>query len=112
VRDLETREDVPGAPLQLTIDGPLQDYAARRLGPESGAVVVMDCLTGDILAMASMPSFDPNSFPTGSAGSNGRCCRMTITCPAQQGAARALPARLDGQADGGHGLPRSRARSR
>ncbi len=65
VRDLEMRDDIPGAPLQLTINGPLQDYAARRLGLESGSVVVMDCLTGDILAMASMPSFDPNSFADG-----------------------------------------------
>ncbi len=65
VRDLEMREDVPGAPLKLTINGPLQDYAARRLGLESGSVFVMDCLTGDILAMASMPSFDPNSFADG-----------------------------------------------
>ena len=65
VRDLETREDVPGKPIQLTIDGPLQDYAARRLGLESGSVVVMDCATGDVLCMASMPSFDPNSFSDG-----------------------------------------------
>lgn len=65
VRDLDTREDVPGNPVRLTIDGPLQDYAARRLGPESGAVVVMDCRNGDLLAMSSMPSFDPNSFSDG-----------------------------------------------
>ncbi|MCW1428382.1 penicillin-binding protein 2 [Novosphingobium sp. JCM 18896] len=65
VRDLDTREDVPGKPLHLTINGPLQDYAARRLGLESGAVVVMDCWTGDLLAMVSMPSFDPNSFADG-----------------------------------------------
>ncbi|PEQ11176.1 penicillin-binding protein 2 [Novosphingobium sp. PC22D] len=65
VRDLETREDDPGAPIKLTINGPLQDYAARRLGTESGAVVVMDCQNGDILAMASMPCFDPNSFSDG-----------------------------------------------
>lgn len=65
VRDLETREDVQGKPIQLTIDGPLQDYAARRLGLESGSVVVLDCLTGDLLCMASMPSFDPNSFSDG-----------------------------------------------
>ncbi len=65
VRELETREDVPGAPLRLTIDAPLQDYAARRIGPESGAVVVMDTVTGDLLAMASMPAFDPNSFSDG-----------------------------------------------
>lgn len=65
VRDLDTREDVQGKPIQLTIDGPLQDYAARRLGLESGSVVVLDCLTGDLLCMASMPSFDPNSFSDG-----------------------------------------------
>ena len=65
VRDLDTREDVPGKPIRLTINGPLQDYAARRLGTQSGAVVVIDCATGDLLAMASMPSFDPNSFSDG-----------------------------------------------
>jgi penicillin-binding protein 2 len=65
VRDLDMREDVQGKPIQLTIDGPLQDYAARRLGLESGSVVVLDCLTGDLLCMASMPSFDPNSFSDG-----------------------------------------------
>ena len=65
VRDLETREDVQGQPVQLTIDGPLQDYAARRIGLESGSVVVIDCLTGDLMCMASMPSFDPNSFSDG-----------------------------------------------
>ncbi len=65
VRDLETREDIQGDAVRLTIDGPLQDYAARRIGLESGSVVVMDCLTGDLLCMASMPSFDPNSFSDG-----------------------------------------------
>ncbi|RJY08435.1 penicillin-binding protein 2 [Aurantiacibacter aquimixticola] len=65
LRDLDTREDVQGNPIRLTIDGPLQDYAARRLGLESGSVVVMDCITGDLLCMASMPSFDPNSFSDG-----------------------------------------------
>ncbi|MCX7677518.1 MAG: penicillin-binding transpeptidase domain-containing protein, partial [Alteraurantiacibacter sp.] len=65
VRDLETRDDVQGNSIRLTIDGPLQDYAARRLGLESGSVVVMDCQTGDLLCMASMPSFDPNSFSDG-----------------------------------------------
>ncbi len=65
VRDLDTRDDIQGNPVKLTIDGPLQDYAARRLGKESGSVVVMDCDTGDLLCMSSMPSFDPNSFSDG-----------------------------------------------
>jgi len=65
IRDLEMREDIPGKPIQLTIDGPLQDFASRRIGLESGAVVVIDCATGGILALCSMPSFDPNSFADG-----------------------------------------------
>jgi penicillin-binding protein 2 len=65
VRDLETRPDIAGDTLHLTIDAGLQAYAARRLGPNSGSVVVLDCLTGELLAMASMPSYDPNSFSDG-----------------------------------------------
>ncbi len=65
VRDLETQPDIPGKPVQLTIDIDLHNFAARRLGQESGSVVVFDCQTGDILAMVSMPCFDPNSFSQG-----------------------------------------------
>ncbi|WP_226635571.1 penicillin-binding protein 2 [Novosphingobium profundi] len=65
IRDLETRDDIPGDTVKLTIDAGLQSYAARRIGTESGSVVVMDCHNGDILTMASMPSFDPNSFSDG-----------------------------------------------
>lgn len=65
VRDLATRPDTPGKPVQLTIDIDLHNYAARRLGLESGSVVIFDCLTGDILTMASMPCYDPNSFSDG-----------------------------------------------
>ena len=65
VKELETREDVQGQSLRLTIDGPLQDYAARRIGLESASVTVIDCKTGEILALVSMPSFDPNTFVAG-----------------------------------------------
>lgn len=65
VRDLESRSDVQGKAIQLTIDGPLQDYLSRRIGLQSGGSVVIDCHTGGILALASMPSFDPNSFVGG-----------------------------------------------
>jgi penicillin-binding protein 2 len=65
VRELESRGDEAGRTLKLTIDEPLQHYAARRLGAESGAAIVIDCDTGGILAMASMPSYDPNSFSDG-----------------------------------------------
>jgi penicillin-binding protein 2 len=65
VRDLASRSDISGASVKLTIDAGLQAYAARRLGNESGSVVVLDCVTGDVLSMVSMPCFDPNSFSSG-----------------------------------------------
>lgn len=65
VRELETRPDVPGKTARLTIDAGLQEYAARRLGTNSGSVVMIDCDTGDILAMVSMPAYDPNLFSDG-----------------------------------------------
>lgn len=65
IRELSSRSDTPGKPVQLTIDIDLHNYASRRLGLESGSVVIFDCLTGDILTMASMPCFDPNSFSDG-----------------------------------------------
>jgi penicillin-binding protein 2 len=65
VRDLATRPDKVGSTAQLTIDAGLQAYAARRLGENSGAVTVIDLATGGVLAMASMPAYDPNSFSDG-----------------------------------------------
>ncbi|PZU56489.1 MAG: penicillin-binding protein 2 [Sphingobium sp.] len=65
VRELTTRPDTPGKTIRMTIDAGLQEYAGRRLGTQSGSVVVIDCHSGDLLAMASMPSYDPNSFSDG-----------------------------------------------
>lgn len=72
VRELETRPDQPGETVKLTIDAGLQEYAARRLGIESGSVTVFDCQTGHILAMVSMPSYDPNAFSDGISNSEWR----------------------------------------
>jgi penicillin-binding protein 2 len=65
VRELATRQDVPGHNQRLTIDAGLQEYAARRLGTNSGSAVVIDVTSGDILAFVSMPAYDPNSFSDG-----------------------------------------------
>lgn len=65
VRELATKPDIPGETIQLTIDAGVQDYASRRMGSNSGAVTVMDVATGAILAMTSMPSYDPNAFNNG-----------------------------------------------
>ncbi len=65
VKDLPTRPDRPGTSQKLTIDAGLQEYAARRLGTNSGSAVVIDCRTGEMLCMVSMPAYDPNSFSDG-----------------------------------------------
>ena len=65
VQELTPKPDRSGQTVQLSIDAGLQEYAARRLGEESGSCTVLDCLTGDMLCMASMPAYDPNSFSDG-----------------------------------------------
>ena len=52
----------PGQDLRLTIDLDVQMAAERALEGKTGAIVAMDPHTGEILAMASRPTFDPNQF--------------------------------------------------
>ena len=65
LRVLERQDPVPGRNLFLTIDVKLQRVAEAALGNENGAVVALDPATGAVLAMASMPGFDPNPFAGG-----------------------------------------------
>lgn len=65
MRELDRREGNSGANLQLSIDHDLQNYVNARLGQESASAVVMDCETGDVLAIASSPTYDPNKFVRG-----------------------------------------------
>lgn len=65
VKELEPKPDRSGGTVRLTLDADLHEYAARRIGDQSGSIVVLDAQTGDILAMPSMPSFDPNAFSDG-----------------------------------------------
>ncbi|MBI1405185.1 MAG: penicillin-binding protein 2 [Caulobacter sp.] len=55
----------PGKEIKLTLDADVQQRALEVFGEESGAAVVMDCRTGDILCMASAPAFDANLFVRG-----------------------------------------------
>lgn len=55
----------PGGDLHLTLDLGLQQEAARQLGDKVGAVVALDPRQGDVLALYSSPSFDPNAFTRG-----------------------------------------------
>ena len=65
MRELDRREGQAGSDLQLSVDADLQQYAQARLEGESAAAVVIDCETGDIRAISSAPSFDPNLFVRG-----------------------------------------------
>jgi penicillin-binding protein 2 len=65
IKELDPKPDRSGQTVQLTIDAGLQEYAARRMGDQSGALVALDVESGDILAFVSMPAFDPNSFSRG-----------------------------------------------
>jgi penicillin-binding protein 2 len=59
---LDETPAVPGKQLKLTVDVDLQIAAEQALGDKNGAVVAMDPRTGEILAMVSRPTFDPNDF--------------------------------------------------
>jgi len=65
IRELDRQEGTPGAEISLTIDSELQRMVLGRLGDESASAVVMDCRNGEVLAMATNPSFDPSLFNSG-----------------------------------------------
>jgi penicillin-binding protein 2 len=65
IRELDRNEPQPGVELELALDLNLQRLAHERLGEESGAVVVLDVQTGEVLALVSSPGFDPNMFGRG-----------------------------------------------
>ena len=65
MRELRRSSGEAGENVQLTVDAALQCYVQARLGEESASAVVMDCKSGEILAMTSTPSYDPNKFVRG-----------------------------------------------
>ncbi len=65
MREIDRRESIPGSDVQLTVDSRLQNYVQARLEGESAAAVVIDTHNGDLLAIGSTPSFDPNKFVNG-----------------------------------------------
>ncbi len=65
IRELERQEGTQGEDITLTIDATLQQQVLSHLGDESASAVVMDCRNGEVLAMATNPSFDPSVFNSG-----------------------------------------------
>jgi len=65
IRELDRQEGVQGKDVGMTIDAGLQQAVLNRLGDESASAVVLDCRNGEVLAMATNPSFDPSLFNSG-----------------------------------------------
>lgn len=65
LRVLKRTDPVPGKDIVLSLDIKLQEAAELALAGRRGALVAMDPTTGEVLAMVSQPSFDPNLFVTG-----------------------------------------------
>lgn len=63
--EIERNNGEEGESLTLTLDARLQQAAYEAFGEESGAAVVLNVRTGEILALVSTPSFDPNLFTNG-----------------------------------------------
>ena len=69
MRELARQEGGAGEDLITTLDIGLQEFAHQRLSSQlAGAAVVMDVFTGDVLALASTPSYDPEAFYRGLRG--------------------------------------------
>jgi len=65
VKTLQEKPAAPGKSIILTIDARLQKTCEELLGDNQGAAIMMDPRNGDLLALASAPTFDPNKFISG-----------------------------------------------
>jgi penicillin-binding protein 2 len=71
IRELDRREGIPGQDVQISVDADLQRAIRGRI-EEGTSVVLLDARNGEVLAMASQPSFDPSVFNTGVSGAQWR----------------------------------------
>ncbi len=62
INQLDFEEGTKGQDIKLTLDLEVQKLAGELLGDKAGSISVMDIYTGDIIAMQSSPSFNPNLF--------------------------------------------------
>jgi penicillin-binding protein 2 len=66
IKELQRRDGEPGQDLELTLDLDLQRFVHQRLaGEPSASAVVLDVQSGEVLALASVPSFEPGAFTNG-----------------------------------------------
>lgn len=71
IRELSRNDGDPGQELVLTVDAGLQSFVHQRLlSEESAAAVVLDIASGDVLALSSVPSYEPEPFSIGISSKN------------------------------------------
>ncbi|MBJ9985429.1 penicillin-binding protein 2 [Acinetobacter sp. S40] len=81
LRHLGRKESTRGNDLYLSLDYGLQVVAAEQLADKRGAIVAIDPRTGEILALVSSPSFNPNLFVTGISGTDYSALRDNLDQP-------------------------------
>ena len=62
INQIDYKEGLKGKSIRLTIDSEIQKYTNELLSEKAGSISVMDIYTGEIIAMNSAPTFDPNLF--------------------------------------------------
>lgn len=81
VRSLNVTPPQAGDTVRLSIDARLQHMIERLYGKRRGALVALDIPTGEVLALVSMPSFDPNLFVEGIDAESWRALNESIDRP-------------------------------
>ena len=62
INQLEIQNGDQGSSIRISIDTEIQNYTSQLLKDEAGSISIMDIYTGEIIAMNSSPSFNPNDF--------------------------------------------------
>tara|TARA_B110000008_G_scaffold279658_1_gene327783 strand:- start:2659 stop:4584 length:1926 start_codon:yes stop_codon:yes gene_type:complete len=65
IKELKLVQGISGQNFRVTLDQEVQQYISKLMEGKSGSVCVMDIYTGDVVAMVSNPTFDPNKFVHG-----------------------------------------------
>lgn len=65
IREISAKPSIQGESLQLGCDIKLQEFIVELLSKQHGSIVVLDVVTGQVLAMHSSPAYDPNKFVGG-----------------------------------------------
>ena len=90
LQTLEQQDPVPGVDIQVSLDAQLQQFTAELIENRRAAVVAIEPKSGEILALVSNPSYDPNAFVTGISVKDYNALRENRDLPLYNRAIRGL----------------------